>query len=116
MNYRQRFTHYILAPTLLFVFITRGHDGAIAYDALGAVVHRPGVLVKVVDTVGAGDTFQAAVLHWLQQHECANTNSLGRLNEEIELEDCVDFAVRAAAVTVSRRGANLPRLADITND
>jgi fructokinase len=66
----------------------------------------------VVDTVGAGDTFQAAALASLSEH--------GRLSREgvtamspAELEELVGFAIRAAAITCGRRGADLPRRADL---
>lgn len=109
----EAFVEFCLHRGVQLVFITRGHNGASGYDAFGSVVHRRGVPVEVVDTVGAGDTFQAAVLHWLVQGGHVNTEARNRLNEKLDLGACVDFAIRAAAVTVSRRGANLPRLAEI---
>lgn len=95
------------------VFITRGNSGASAYDTSGSVVNRAGIPVQVIDTVGAGDTFQAALLHWLVDNTCVDTTAPGRLRERLDLSECVDFAIRAAAVTVSRRGADLPKLTEI---
>ena len=107
------FVEFCLHRGVQLVFITRGHSGASGYDASGVVVHRPGVSVQVVDTVGAGDTFQAAVLHWLVHNQCVNAAAPDRLQEQIDLTACVDFAIRAAAITVTRRGANLPTLSDL---
>ena len=51
------------------VYITRGPDGGSAFDKEGASAQTPGVKVDVVDTVGAGDTFQAGILHWLASRQ-----------------------------------------------
>jgi len=47
------------------VYVTRGPDGGSAFSSAGENAVADGVSVSVVDTVGAGDTFQAAILHWL---------------------------------------------------
>ncbi len=54
------------------------------------------------------------MLHWLVHNECVNIAAPDRLNDGVDLTACIDFAIRAAAITVSRRGANLPGLADMT--
>lgn len=96
-------------------FITRGPDGAMAMDATGQTVDVPGVSVTVEDTVGAGDTFQAAILHWLavNQHIGDIKNGRASLAGLLNLSDCVQFALQAAAITCTRRGADLPTLADV---
>jgi len=93
------------------VYITRGPDGASAYNASGQVVNGAGVSVKVVDTVGAGDTFQAAILHWLADH--GHVGKSASLTGEVDLEASLEFALKAAAVTCTRQGADLPTLADL---
>jgi len=96
-------------------FITRGPNGAMAMDSSGQFVDVPGVSVVVEDTVGAGDTFQAAILHWLtsNQHVGENVNGRTTLSGSLNLSDCVQFALQAAAITCTRRGADLPTLADV---
>jgi fructokinase len=72
-------------------------------------VAAPGVAVTVADTIGAGDTFGAAMLD-----ELATRGLLGGGAEAIramtrdQVEGVLDFATRAAAVTVSRPGADPP--------
>jgi len=93
------------------VFITRGPDGASGYLPDGSTVRRAGVAVDVVDTVGAGDTFQAAMLHWM-----AAENHIGdgvTLNGTIDLDACMEFAINAAAITCTRKGADLPYLSEL---
>lgn len=93
------------------VYITRGPDGGSAFDQEGASAHAAGVDVKVVDTVGAGDTFQAAVLHWLASEN--HIGSSASIEGRVDLQQSLEFAARAAAITCTRRGADLPTLADL---
>jgi fructokinase len=89
------------------VVVTRGAKGALA-SLRGETFEVPGRKVKTVDTVGAGDTFQAALLCGLEETGKASKAGL----EALGVDDCrrlVDFAIAAAAVTCSRRGADLPR-------
>ncbi|PVB61714.1 carbohydrate kinase [Labrenzia sp. 011] len=89
------------------VVVTRGQDGATAFTR-NARIDCPGVTVKVEDTVGAGDTFQAALLAGLKELGARDRDTLMAL-DEAKLARLVGFAVKAAAVTCSRRGADLPR-------
>ncbi|MDZ7823953.1 MAG: carbohydrate kinase [Ahrensia sp.] len=91
------------------VCVTRGPDGALAASADGARVDIPGKKVDVIDTVGAGDTFQAACLHFLSHQKLAKKG----LARTVNLKNMVDFAIHAAAITCTRRGADLPTLDEI---
>ena len=93
------------------VVVTRGAQGAFA-SLRGEVFEMPGRKVATVDTVGAGDTFQAALLCGLEELGKATKPGLAALS----LGECrriVGFAIAAAAVTCSRRGADLPRRAEV---
>lgn len=91
------------------VCVTLGNGGAFAYSADGRDLRVPGMKVDVVDTVGAGDTFQAACLHWLGAEGLTRKGAA----RSADLRGMTGFAVKAAAVTCTRRGANLPTLVDI---
>jgi fructokinase len=85
--------------------------GAVA-SLRGEAFEVPGRKVETVDTVGAGDTFQAALLCGLEELGKATKAGL----PELTLDDCrriVGFAISAAAVTCSRRGADLPRRGEV---
>ena len=87
------------------VCVTRGAEGATAYIA-GAIVTVPAARVEVVDTVGAGDTFDAGLMASLHGAGLLRPG-LPDLGEEA-LRDALTLAARAAAVTVSRAGADPP--------
>jgi len=87
---------------------TMGELGALAIAKDGTSVRVDTPPVKVVDTVGAGDTFQAALLTWLDERDQLSPEGLASLTEK-DLTDLLTFAARAAAITCSRRGADMPR-------
>ncbi|MGL4488496.1 MAG: carbohydrate kinase family protein [Rhizobiaceae bacterium] len=93
------------------VVMTRGADGAVAIGKSGKV-EVPGVKVSVVDTVGAGDTVNAGILAWLHKAGKLNEAGLGALTHA-DIASALGLAVRAAAVTVSRAGANPPWLHEL---
>ncbi|WP_040263120.1 carbohydrate kinase family protein [Pseudomonas massiliensis] len=94
------------------VFVTRGGEGAEAYSCGQACVRVAAPVVQVRDTVGAGDTFQAALLTWLHERSKAVPDQLRSLNAQ-DLEAMLHFACKAAAVTCSRIGPDLPRRSEL---
>jgi fructokinase len=102
-----------LSKGVSMVVVTRGASGAVAWTAGGARAEVGAVPIRLVDTVGAGDTFQAALLTWLAEHDALSDTRLRSLNAEV-LQHALTFAAQAAAVTCSRRGADLPGRADLS--
>ncbi len=88
------------------VVTTHGADG-LSVRTRSLTVRVPGRPVAVVDTIGAGDTVQAALLHRLDRRELLGRNSVSRLGGG-QWRDALEFAARAAAITVSRPGADPP--------
>jgi len=68
--------------------------------------------VPVVDTVGAGDSFQAALLTWMSERDGLSGETMGTMSA-LQLGEALSFAVRAASITCSRRGADLPRRSEL---
>jgi len=95
-------------PTQLLV-ITMGRDGATAVTRSSRFA-VPAVPVVVVDTVGAGDTFTAALLAGLAEAGQLSPEALaGRVAGEPDLlRDVVGQALAAAALTCTRPGADPP--------
>ena len=95
----------LLAGGAQMAVVTLGADGAFAVRANGSVrVRAP--RVDVVDTIGAGDAFGAAMLAWLDQRSLlAPQLALS----DGELESGLAFAARVAALTCTWAGAEPPR-------
>lgn len=97
-----------LGPQL--VLQTGGAAGAIGHSRR-LRLPAPAINVTVADTIGAGDTFNAGILHALH-----GMNALPRLPDldEPTLTAALTHAARAAAVTVSRPGADPPWAHELT--
>jgi len=89
------------------VIMTRGRQGATVFTRELGHWSVPAREVKTADTVGAGDTFQAALITFLTERQLDNPASLTALSRET-LTDMLNFAVAAAAVTCTRVGPDLP--------
>ena len=97
--------HWIAAGASLVV-ITRGSDSTIGYTATQKV-EVASEKVEVVDTVGAGDTFDAGILASLDLAGLLTKDKVRTLSADA-IRDALALGAKAAAVTVSRAGANPP--------
>ncbi|MGH1457998.1 MAG: carbohydrate kinase family protein [Paracoccaceae bacterium] len=88
------------------VIITRGGAGASGYMR-DIEVSVPALAAQIVDTVGAGDTFNAGVLAHLEAQGLLRKGQLRAL-PEAALEEALRYGARVAAVVVGRAGANPP--------
>ena len=93
------------------VVLTDGAAGCRLFTRNGAL-DVPAVPCQVVDTVGAGDTLQAAVLSALADRHLLSPHLLPTL-DSAAWQSILQRAARAAAITCSRRGADLPRRAEL---
>lgn len=91
----------LLGGATRMLVVTFGGDKAVAFSGT-ATAAVPSRQAQVVDTVGAGDSFMAALLAVVAEH------GLEELDER-RLAAYVAAAHEAAAVTVGRRGADPPR-------
>jgi fructokinase len=94
------------------VVITRGIKGAQAWHKQAGAVEVEAPTVDVVDTIGAGDSFQAALLFALRAIGRIGPASLAQTNSE-ELGRVLSFAAHCAAFTCSRAGADPPRASEV---
>ncbi len=100
-----------LGAGVSLVVVTRGSGGILGVTREVAA-ELPAAPVDVVDTVGAGDTFQAALLSALDELDLANRAALKAIDRNMLLR-ILGFASRAAVITCTRRGADLPRRSEI---
>ncbi|SKB09521.1 fructokinase [Pseudomonas extremaustralis] len=89
------------------VFLTRGGDGASVFSRQHGTWSAPAVKVVMADTVGAGDTFQAALIAWLTEQRLDSVAGLQQLSRA-QIDTMLGFAIRAAALTCTKTGPDLP--------
>ena len=97
----------ILAYGANLVVVTLGAQGA--FGVVPGIQKRVAApSVEVVDTIGAGDAFGAALLAWLHDRGALKTDlTLGAA----DLESALEFACLVASLTCTRAGAEPPRRA-----
>jgi fructokinase len=104
-------------PELLLAFgprlvaLTCGVNGAVARSQLAAV-DVPGIPVRVADTVGAGDSFGAALVAALIDERALGPDTERELDTEV-LRRAVTYAVAASAATCTRTGAVPPSRSEV---
>jgi fructokinase len=101
----------LLAAGPALVLVTFGAAGAEAHQPGGAI-RVPAVPVATVDTVGAGDTFNAGFLASLDRAGVLRRDALSGLPPPV-LHEALTLATRAASVTAGRAGADPPWLAEL---
>jgi fructokinase len=107
----------LIAMGTKLAILTLGPNGAVASlrrdngDIIKTGVNGINV-PNLVDTVGAGDTFLGAFLAWLEKREKMSHNAIDNLTE-IELNEALVFANKAAAFVCGRHGAQPPTLGDL---
>jgi fructokinase len=89
------------------VFLTRGGEGATVFSKGYGSWSVPACAVKIADTVGAGDTFQAALITWLTEQQLDSVEGVQSL-ERGQIDGMLKFAAQAAALTCSKTGPDLP--------
>lgn len=96
------------------VLTTRGGDGLTVLTA-EFTADVPAPRATVVDTIGAGDTICGAVLHWLGTRRVLDPAKVRQMSRN-DWSEALAFAAGAAAVTVSRPGADPPWAGELQTD
>ncbi|AEW94943.1 MULTISPECIES: carbohydrate kinase family protein [Streptomycetaceae] len=94
------------------VVVTDGAAGITAYTRHAGTVRVAAVPVPVRDTIGAGDTVNAALLHWLAGRNALDADALDGLGPD-DWRAALGHAARAAAITCGRPGADPPYAAEL---
>lgn len=97
----------LLAKGPKILVLTKGSEGATSYLADGRQVSVAASKAKVVDTVGAGDTFNAGFLASLAEGDLLAKEKIAVISDQ-DLSTAMSLAAKCAAVTVARKGANPP--------
>ncbi len=96
----------ILKQGVKLLCITEGAKGITAYTPTRRLF-VPAEKAEVVDTVGAGDTFNAGLLASLHQAGALTKEAVATLSDDT-IKDALTLGAKAAAITVARAGANPP--------
>jgi len=105
---------HILSKRVQAVFLTMGGNGAWAYTKNHQIfAETPSVSVK--DTVGAGDSFHAGLLHKLAELDRLKLGELKKIKEP-DLKASLHFAMKVAALTCTNTGASPPKVDEIPPD
>lgn len=102
----------LIAAGTSLVVVTRGIRGAQAWHREAGPAEVKAPAIDVVDTIGAGDSFQAALLFALRAIGRIKTEALAQLDAD-ELHRVLSFASTCAAFTCGRAGADPPRQSDV---
>ena len=89
------------------VILTLGSEGSKVINGNGNKVFAESLKVDVVDTIAAGDTFNAGFLLNLDEQDLLDRDSLNTINND-QLTKALSFANKVASSTVTRKGANPP--------
>jgi len=104
--YQQR-ASVLLGQGTRLVVITRGNNGAVAWHAGAGQIEVTAPKIEVADTIGAGDSFQAALLFALHKQQRLARERLKEINAD-ELRRALSFAANCAGLTCTRPGADPP--------
>ncbi|MET3964294.1 MULTISPECIES: carbohydrate kinase family protein [Bradyrhizobium] len=111
-QYQQR-ANALLGQGTSLVVITRGNNGAIAWHASAGQVEVQAPKVEIADTIGAGDSFQAALLFALHKQGRISRQQLKDIGAD-ELRRALSFAANCAGLTCTRPGADPPWSHEVT--
>ena len=103
----------LLAGGAGLIVVTRGTKGVLAWHTKVGAIEVEAPAVEVVDTIGAGDSFHAALLFALREQGCLERAKL-RAAGAGELRRALSFACGCAAITCTRAGADPPRRSEVT--
>lgn len=97
------------------VVVTLGEGGAEAFGAAGELASRPGMMIDVADTVGAGDSFAGGLLTALGDSGLCAPDALASAVAESDprIGDALQRAVVVSAITCERHGADPPTRAEL---
>jgi fructokinase len=109
--YAARAGRLLARGSSLFV-VTRGGNGVQAWHRNAGMIEARAPAVEVVDTIGAGDSFQAALLFALARLQRIERTSLQSMGAD-ELRKALSFACQCAALTCTRAGADPPRYSEV---
>lgn len=105
------FAAKMLAKGIPLVVVTRGAEGAHAFNAMGDILVKAPE-ITLVDAVGAGDTLMGSMLTFISEQNMLKPEDLSTLTIP-QLQAMLRFATTAAAINCTFAGCNPPKRATI---
>jgi fructokinase len=99
-------------PANQLIIVTRGSESCLAFGPVSLLVEEAVQKAEVVDTIGAGDTFNSGLLASLSRQGCLTKAGVANLQVD-QVSIALAYGAKVAAVTVSRAGANPPWASDL---
>lgn len=100
------FAAKMLDSGIPLVIVTRGSEGAHAFNANGDILIKA-PKIELVDAVGAGDTLMGSMLTWISENVDGTKAGLSALKVD-QMADMLRFATTAAAINCTFAGCNPP--------
>jgi len=98
-----------LGAGVTLVIVTAGSEGSIAYRSGKEPIRVALEPVKLVDAVGAGDSYMGSLLVYLQKQEALNKDVLTDMLEW-QLREAMEFAAKVAGINCTRAGCDPPTI------
>ncbi len=111
-KYDKKIMSWIKKYSVKIFILTLGSNGSVLYTNKYKIVHK-GQKIKVIDSVGAGDTFIGGIISYLDNHNFLNKNKLKDISRKNFLE-CIQFASKVAEKNCGKEGCNPPFLNKVT--
>ena len=103
---------WILNNKVSVIILTQGPIGVTLYTKKYKISIKS-IKTKVVDTIGAGDSFQAGVISWLMNNNFIFKNKL-KILDKTEWKSCLDYANKIASFCCMKEGCDPPFEKDLT--
>jgi len=110
-DFEAKASELFVAGIALFI-VTQGGNNVLAWHRQAGAIEVAQTPIRTKDTVGAGDTFQGALLVALRELGRIRLNALAAISPA-QLAEAIAFASRCAGITCQRVGADPPGRADI---
>jgi fructokinase len=104
--------NWILNNKVSVIILTEGSNGATLYTKKFKIKTQS-INIKVVDTVGAGDSFQAGIFSWLMKNNFLFNKNFELLAES-EWSACLNYANKIASLNCMKEGCDPPFEKDLT--
>ena len=107
-DFSKQIRNWIEKYSIKLFILTLGAQGSIAYTKTNKIIQK-NKKIKISDTVGAGDTFIAGIIKYLDYTKSLNLKKLDVISYN-DLKKCLFFATKVAEQNCVKEGCDPPYL------